>query len=769
MMTETTTLVVTTSITKIELFDEDIMRQMLVDDRIPADDKKKLSQYYKHRLTPGKTTVAYELHKNCVEEKVGRFYPVGGLGLSIFRRDIRAPLLNRYYWDVDIENCHYNIALKFAKDWGITHSAIERYCHHRAECLEAYSSDRRVAKNAYLKLAYGGDLGLYREDYEDVPGECKAEGQPFLRLLKQEMTTLAEMMWGRYPHLHKLKSGKENKTVEKRYNPRSVLMSLVFQTEEAKVLRVLDAYLASVGRIMGVLIHDGGCVEKLSGELEFPSELLVTAAEAIYKATGYNFTLTVKTLTHSYTAPSACADEYARMKVGFEKRNFLIGAILNKMTEDGVRLEYKMAEAKTVYGNLIVNQLDPKTMEMVKKPFLPMWVADPKRRDYERCDFIPNRAKCPEKVFNLFTGFVVEAEAKDEISENGEISTEEMMTLIAPILKHNEVLCDGDPSYFLKWQSNIIQNPETKSEVGCLFRDKGGLLFEGGGTGKNFYMDFFGRQILGDQYYICVDDNSILYGAFNSVFEGKLLVFVEETDGKDNHGNADKLKSKITKHKAPIKRKMIAEYEVNDYARWVFGTNGINPLPIKQGDRRMSVWDVCPTHRGNKAYFEALAEACDNRRVRVAFFQYLSTLDTYRKPIDFQLARPITEAYIDIRQINAPAHMKWLRHELRCGTLPAVSGSRELYVRFSDWYGKSKSREPERIVTETSFGKMMKEAYTSDEGKLEVAEWKHTRDGMTYRFDFKRLIEGLEKLHLLRAGECEVNAEGCLIDMNGEE
>jgi hypothetical protein len=580
-------------------------------------------------------------------------------------------------------------------------------------------------------------------------------------------------MWNRHTNLHKIKCGKENKPVEKRANSRAVLMSLVLQTEERKALRVLDDYLVSQGRTMSVLIHDGGGVEKLDGELEFPTELLSGGESAIAAALGYNFTLSVKSMEHSYTAPIASANEYARMKADFEKRNFLIGPILNVLTQDGHRLEYKMAEARIVFANLKVNKLNPKTMEVQKMPFLNEWVEDTERRDYERCDFIPNIAKCPESVFNLFKGFAIEDTYHKEVYENGEITHEEMMELIAPIIRHNEILCGGDATFYHKWEANIIQNPDIKSDVAMFFRDKGGLLFEGGGTGKNFKMDWFGRKILGDQYYIVVDDNSLLYGAFNSVFEGKLLVFVEEAAGKDNHNNADTLKSKITKKRAPIKKKMIAEYEVNDYARWIFGSNNPNPIPIKQGDRRFAMYDVATTHRGDKAYFDALAEAMENPRVQCAYYQFLKTLDIWRKPIDFQLGRPITEAYIDIRQMNAPAHMKWLRYELRRGTLPEESGARELYERFCSWYAKSKGREPERLLTETAFGKLMKEAFVSEAepelGAVALSDYRHTMSGMTHKFNFKYLIESLVKLHLLAEGECAVNETGCLIAMESDE
>jgi len=774
-MTATETATATmTKIVKQERFDEDIMAQMLVDTRISTDDRKRLSYYNKHaRITVGKANVSYGLGKNCQDLRIGRLYPEGGVGLQSFRHDIRTPLLAKYYWDIDMENCHYNIALKFARQYGITHSAIERYCTHRDECLALYSDDRKVAKTAFLKIAYGGDIALYREDYEDVGSHNpKPEAITFIRDLKQEMTMLAEIMWSRFQHLYKLKCGKENKPIEKRNNSRAVLMSLVLQDEEKICLLALDAFFSSIERYMGLLIHDGGAVEKLEGELEFPPELLVAGAKAIFEKTGYSFRLTSKSMKHNYEAPIQSGNAYAKMKADFEKRNFLIGAVFNKITHDGIRLEMKMAEANVVYANLSFPKLNPKTLEMADTPFLTEWLRDKERRDYERCDFIPNPSKCPETVFNLFNGFAVEEVYRREVEQNGEIDEKEMMALIEPIRKHNRVMCGGDATFYEMWEANIIQNPDIKSDVGLFFRDKGGLLFEGGGTGKNVMMDWFGNKILGEQYYLVVDDNSLLYSTFNSVFEGKLLIFVEEAAGKDNHNNGDVLKSKITKKRGAIKKKMIAEYVVNDYARFIFGSNNQNPLPIKQGDRRLAAYDVETTFRNDVGYFNGLVSAMEDVRVQSAYYQYLKTMDIWRKPIDFQRNRPITDAYIDIRQLNAPPHMKWLRHELRRGTLPMESGARELYGRFCRWYDAG-NREAERRLTETAFCKLMKEAFVVEEepelGSCSISDQKHTMNGTIHKFDFVKLINGMEKLHLLKRGECAVNHEGFLIQMEADE
>ena len=115
----------------------------------------------------------------------------------------------------------------------------------------------------------------------------------------------------------------------------------------------------------------------------------------------------------------------------------------------------------------------------------------------------------------------------------------------------------------------LFKLPILESDVAALLRDQSGLLHEGGGTGKNMILDWFGGEILGKQYYHVVGNNKELYGDFNSLFEGKLLVFVKEASGRDNFENNDYLKSKITSKKMSVNKKMVANYIVNDYARYI--------------------------------------------------------------------------------------------------------------------------------------------------------------------------------------------------------
>lgn len=289
------------TIAKIEYFDEEVMKPILSDDRFNSKDLKRLSEYNKHRVNGGQVNVSYCFGEGCVEHKLGRLFPDNGIGLQSFRFDLRNPLAKRWYWDTDIENCHYVIALKYCLQYNLPHSAILKYIQNRERCLSVVSSSRKKAKTEFLKVLYGGTLQLYRSDYQEVEGCITAEGHILLKDIKYEMDALMNTVWVKHPQYHDLKIGKDKKKISKKYNPQASLMSLLFQSDERNLLLEWDKYLEENGRYLSVYIHDGGYIKKLEGETEFPDDLLVEGSKRLNDALGYQYIkLTQKEIAHQW-------------------------------------------------------------------------------------------------------------------------------------------------------------------------------------------------------------------------------------------------------------------------------------------------------------------------------------------------------------------------------------------------------------------------------------------------------------------------------------
>jgi hypothetical protein len=734
------------NIIKRELFDEDNMKQLLQDELFAKADRIKLSNYNRLRVSGSKTNVAYKFGIGCEENKLGRLFPEGGLGLQGFRFDMRNPLADKWYWDIDVENAHYVIAKKFCEDNNIVCEKIKYYIENRDECLAMVSPMRKKAKTEFLKVLYGGNIKLYAEEFYNPEAELHEEGLQFLQEIKKEVDTLMTVVWDKNKQYHKIKTGTDRKAIDKKQNPKATLMSLLFQTEERKILMVMDWYLSKINRYMAVYIHDGGLVEKLEGETVFPKEHFIKMEEVVKAIYGYDVKITQKPIKYEWTPYKAQDTQYQIMKKEFEEKNFMIGALLNCIHEDNYVEQLRICDARIKYYNKSVMVFDSEKQKMIKKKFLDVWLEDSERRQYERMDFYPNREACPSTIYNLFKGFEAEKYVfeltKDQIEAN-----------VAPILKHIDYITSGYSGNFIKWLANIIQTPHIKSEIAQVIRDMGGLFTEGGGTGKNLFIEWFGENILGEEYFIVVGDNKELYSSFNSIFEAKLLVFVEEASGKENHSNTDTLKSKITNKKTNVNKKCVAQYKVHDYSRYIFSSNNRNPLPIRQGDRRFTVYDTNSEMRGKTDYFTELAKHMSKKEVIYSFYKYLKDTITYTSPIDFWKNSPITEAYRDIRRLNAPLYHKWIISLLREGRL-CNEYTTDLYKQFVKWVETNREKSGDSILTATAFGRILSDANTDEidsSYKLDTQGVKNKKGGglMYMTWDIEAVVSGLKSLHLI--------------------
>jgi len=180
---------------------------------------------------------------------------------------------------------------KFGNDWGICVDNIKYYCDHRNECLLDVSSDRKIAKTAFLKVAYGGNIKLHSE-YCDENGIDPKGNTNMLKLIEIETKNLMEMCFVKYSKYHFL--------VKKKDNPKASLFALILQTEERKCILALDEYFKSVNRQVDILIHDGLEVRKLENEMNFPEILLRGGEQAILYTTNYKIKLVNKPFEHNF-------------------------------------------------------------------------------------------------------------------------------------------------------------------------------------------------------------------------------------------------------------------------------------------------------------------------------------------------------------------------------------------------------------------------------------------------------------------------------------
>jgi len=415
-------------------------------------------------------------------------------------------------------------------------------------------------------------------------------------------------------------------------------------------------------------------------------------------------------------------DDYQRIKEEVEKKYFLVGSKFYKKLDNRQGFDIlKEADVKIELKPKQIEIYNPEKNKTMKSDFYSKWILDEKRAFFDRTDFIPNREECPENVYNLFDGF----EAENHLYLIKDYDNEKLEAKIKPFMDHIKILTNNQPDYFINWLAHIIQKPHIKEGTTPLFRDKGNFLTSGGGTGKNLFFDNFGNKVLGQKYYLTIGTNQDLYNSFNEHLENKLLVCIEEAQGKSNFENFDRLKSTITQAKTIINRKGIPKYTINDYSRYIFCSNNENPIPIDNNDRRFYAYDVNPKKRGNTDYFKKLDDAFNDKEAIASLFLYLKNYKIYDTPIDYQNNRPINKAYIEIKRINAPTIVKWLisiikkEDKRRKNKLPSNYDDiklSDLYNEFNIWIEDTKNKKSD--MTLNAFSRFLtsdSEIFTPDE------------------------------------------------------
>jgi hypothetical protein len=190
----------------------------------------------------------------------------------------------------------------------------------------------------------------------------------------------------------------------------------------------------------------------------------------------------------------------------------------------------------------------------------------------------------------------------------------------------------------------------------------------------------------------------------------------------------------------------------------LFATNNRNPLPFKQGNRRLAAFETNPECRDNVDYFKELHKHLSTPIVKVAFYQFLKNLPTYSSPIDFQTNIPKTSVYKELRMLNAPIHIKWLADKVKKSELFNGSIS-QLYDDFVSWVKKTREGREEGIMTITAFGLMLnnnveKKKLIEEEDNIyndmnDYGDKSRTKKGMFMKWNVDAVVDGLKKLYML--------------------
>lgn len=332
-----------------------------------------------------------------------------------------------------------------------------------------------------------------------------------------------------------------------------------------------------------------------------------------------------------------------------------------------------------------------------------MWMRIDDKLTYSSLDFYPDKSKCPKNIYNIFDGFKI-TKTYEKIDEKTK------KQLLKPILDHfydsfesKEVV-----NYILHQFAHSLKFPMDKSRNGV------SLVIQGEqGTGKSFIIDEMLMPLFGEKYYFYTCKPSDLAGDHSEAMPNRLIVTLDEVNGKTSFDIAEVLKSFITQTRLTVNPKGIRPYKVNNYCRYYFTTNRKTPLKIEIGDRRYFATRMLNTHINDKVYYANLSNYMKRNDVLSVWFDYLMSLDV--KEYDFNANRPFSKIYNEMVEACVSNVTKFLADVISKVEQEFINedkvmnddhiekiGATALFTLYTNWKTKTNHKDDHNT---TSFGR----------------------------------------------------------------
>lgn len=402
---------------------------------------------------------------------------------------------------------------------------------------------------------------------------------------------------------------------------------------------------------------------------------------------------------------------YEEVKKEFEKKHFkLISPACYCEENHGDIIMKKKPDMMLAYENIYYIK-DGKEMQ-----FLKSWFMDKNIRTYDIMDFIPSPLKVDNKIYNLYTGFEVEKYKYIAGPSN-----------IKPLLDHMYILSGKDDEmcdYFIKWLAQLVQYPGIKTGVAILQKSIQGV-------GKNIFWDFVGTKILGEKYYYSTSESKRLIGRFANGLNNRLLVNLDEVNGKDTFEMNDYIKNYITADIIPYEKKGVDVIKLRNYARWILTSNNETPIKIELTDRRFVCCECDGELANNIEYFKILRDCMDDPKNQYDFYKFLMDQDISK--VDWVNDRPKTKYYTELRSVNIPLVARFLDYFIMEEYIGDKIKAMKLYEIFCKWIKVTNNKGD---YSNTRFGREI----VKYDGITKI----RNNDGVFYNIKYKKIKKYLK-------------------------
>lgn len=549
-------------------------------------------------LVEGSHKVTYKLSiKKAGKLGYGRLY--GDIGsLETLEREARGTLCKDFYDDVDIVNAHPVILYQLAEqEFNTDLPELEKYIKNRTKYLHQISNNLEEAKKAVISVIYNGKCNF--DLLEPLSREIKAFTKKISRL-------------DRFQELFLAVSSEDNKY--------GSFLSYIVQTEERKIMLAMRDYFQANERSVDVLAYDGVMIRKTDKPLQ---DFELRACEVdILKKTKFEVSLLVKPFEF-YTqddagkeiAPKVLMSEFLEKKALFEQNHFYhsdSGKIIEVSTTG--ELNAMCNEHATIY--LATWDFRHSSYSADRTSFLKLWLLCNDRRTVKKISMKPSEDPDVFTVPLKFAYSQTTPESNDNVLR--------LFNTLLDLWANEDELWAEDKmvkrKYLVQYLAHMIQRPYEIPGVAIVVSGKMG-------SGKDTLANFLSQYVIGQQYSVNYTQTFQLFGAHDCGTMNKILVKIEEADGKAIRQNQSAMKSFITSPLALYNPKGMKEIQVESFNRFILTTNEANPVKIEQNDRRYFFLNCNSRYLGDRDFWNEVYKVLFNPSAGAIVGEWLASID----------------------------------------------------------------------------------------------------------------------------------------------
>lgn len=547
---------------------------------------------------------------------IGRRSVGKSFGLQFCKKTIRGPLAAPYYNDFDMINCHPTLILYLVKSFMPPSTRVphlEQYIANRQKILD----ENNVTKTAINAMINKG----WYDDTIDIDAT-------FVHNLDNEIKQIQRYFYDNLPEsLNKYAFIKDVLKKDKKGNEKARFLGMIVMAYEDRILK--EAEKAIGEKNVDVLMYDGFFVKKN-----------LPIAETIEK---------LNKVTKKYGVKWSHKPHDLSIKIDEELQPIKDRSQLKLYTYDSLKEEfekdYKLIKNPCVFVNLYEgiggsiemgfhNQNDIKLLTadkcfkkatskgIVNVSFFPEWLKDENKKTYTHPVFYPGVLPAGNQGFNTFTGFNATS-----------LTCEKRNNLVNAFIQSVNNLTNNQPDYLIKYIAHIFQKPEQLPGIAILFQSEEGY-------GKDTLRQMIAK-LIGNKYIHETSDMESIFGSFNSSLANKLLLVLNEMEGKNGCAYKDRMKALWTAELVELNEKNVKRWKQQNFMRAFIYSNNKRPIQIPYDDRRYVVYRSTLI-KPPQEFFDSTYALMDEPEEQLGLYDYLMNIDL----TDFNIKkRPHTDVY----------------------------------------------------------------------------------------------------------------------------